>query len=241
MQQCLISIVDILGTKGIWTEYTVDRYFEVIERVKQELEKGKQYFKTLPNSEFIEFDFATFSDTLVITLINKGQQYDYFFDETIEGFSRLNLGIFQSYLSDSFFLRGCISFGNIEKRGNHFIGPAVDDAAEYFDSQEMIGICLTPKVSLAMKYAINWNKKYNDKQIDKYVTEYLTPLKNKSQAALFQINWVNHFVELYKKDDEIDPLNVFIRFLSKRNIPAIALAKFSNTVEFFKFAEKNYS
>ena len=57
----LISIVDILRTKGICAEYTVDKYFEVIERVKQELEKGKQYFKTLPNFKFIEFYFATFS------------------------------------------------------------------------------------------------------------------------------------------------------------------------------------
>lgn len=241
MQQCLISIVDILGTKGIWTETSVDKYFEVIERVKQELEKGKEYFKTLPNSQFIEFEFATFSDTLVITLINKGQQYDYFFDETIEGFSRVNLGIFQNYLSDNFFLRGCISFGDIEKRGNHFIGPAVDDAAEYFDSQDMIGICFTPKSSLAMKYSIGWNQKFNGKKVDNYVIEYLTPLKNKTQTNLFQVNWVNHFIELYKKEGEINPLNVFIRFLSRRNIPTVALSKFTNTVEFFKFVEQNYS
>ncbi|HRH49566.1 MAG TPA: hypothetical protein PLP23_12500 [Panacibacter sp.] len=241
MQQCLISIVDILGTKGIWTEQSVDKYFEVIENVKNQLESAKKYFNTLPNSQFIEFDFATFSDTLIITLTNKGEKYNYFFDETIEGFSRLNLGIFQSYLADYFFLRGCISFGDIEKRGNHFIGPAIDDAAEYCDSQEMIGICFTPKASLAMKYAIDWNFKFNNTKIDKYVIEYLTPLKNKNQTYLFQINWINHFLEQPKENNPIEPLNQLTRFLSRRNIPTIALTKFSNTIDFFKFVEKNYS
>lgn len=223
MQQCLISVVDILGTKGIWTELSVEKYFEVIERVKGNLENSKNYFNSLPNSKFIEFDFATFSDTLIITLTNKGEQYNYFFDETVEGFSRLILGVFQSYLADDFFLRGCISFGNIEKRGNHFVGPAIDDAAEYCDSQDMIGICFTPKTSLAMKYAIDWNLKFKNLKADKYVIEYLTPLKNKTQVNLFQINWINHFLELPKEENPIEPLNQLTRFLSRRNIPAIAL------------------
>jgi hypothetical protein len=108
------------------------------------------------------------------------------------------------------------------------------------DSQDMIGICLTPKSSLAMKYAIDWNLKCKSKQIGNYVIEYLTPLKNKTQINLFKINWVNHFLLQSKENNSIDGVNVLSRFLSERNIPNIALSKISNTIVFFKYIEKYY-
>ncbi len=237
MKQCLISIVDILGTKGIWTEQSVEKYFDVISYINGKLTDVIKYYKTLPNTEYLEIDFVSFSDTLVITLINNGERREDFFDEFIESFSRFNLGVFQSYLANDFLIRGCISFGEIEKRGKHFIGPAIDDVAEYCDMQEMIGICFTPKASLAMKYAIDSKLKYNNLKIDKYVIEYLTPLKNNLNINLFQINYVNHFLVRHKEINPIDPLNQFSSFLSNRNIPTSAIAKFSNTIEFFKFVQ----
>lgn len=217
MKQCLISIVDILGTKGLWTEQIVDKYFEGIKSINEQFFDLKNYHKTLPNNEYLEIDFSTFSDTLVITFINNGERNESFFDDFIESFSRINLGVFQTYLGNDFLLRGCISYGEIEKRGNHFIGPAIDDVAEYCDSQEMIGICFTPKASLAMKYAIDSKLKYNNTKIDKYVFEYLTPLKGNIKVNLFQINWINHFLERPKEINPVEPLSQLSSFLSNSN------------------------
>lgn len=234
MNQCFICIIDLLGTKGIWTEDNVEKYFEVITEVNKTLEAGKLHFQDKAKDQPLEFDFTSFSDTLVITLINQKRD-NYFFEQYIESFSQIILGIFQSYFGHYFFARGAISFGDIEKRGRHFVGPAVDDAAEYFELQDMIGICLTPKTTLATEYAIEWNLKGLNKTIDKFIVKYKTPLKNKLELNLFQINWVKEFLEPQVDQLPLTPIARLSMFLSKRNIPTVAVSKFTNTISFFNY------
>lgn len=243
MHQGLICILDILGTKGIWSEITIDKYFQSVEEVENQLQKAKEYFKSQWPDIPVELDFLSFSDTLIVTLVNtKADELidPYFFHEVISDFSQLILGIFQSYFSHNFFLRGAISFGQIEKRGAHFVGPAVDDAAEYFESIDMIGICLTPKASIAMDFAIDWNKKFNGKQAGSFLIKYKTPLKSKQEIDLYLIDWVKHFVDYAKSNPGISPLNTVNSFFSVRNIPIVAISKFTNTINFFNHISKNY-
>ena len=235
MDQCFICIIDLLGTKGIWSEDTVEKYFDVIAEVNKLLADAEVHFQNISIDHRLVFDHASFSDTLVVFLINK-ERDEYFFENYIESFSQIILGIFQSYFAHSFFARGAISFGDIEKRGNHFVGPVVDDAAEYFELQDMIGICFTPKTSLATEYAIEWNKKGLNKSIDKFIIKYNTPLKNKIELELFQINWAKKFLEPQVGQLPINPFGRLSMFLSKRNIPTAAVSKFTNTISFFKYA-----
>lgn len=238
MQQSIICILDILGTKGIWTEQVVDKYFDVIKKVEIALSQAKDHLQKAVGRK-LELDYNTFSDTLILTIVNT-QPYNYFFDEIIAGFSQMILGIFQLYFSESFFVRGAISYGDIEKRGNHFLGPAVDDAGEYFELQDMIGICFTPKATIAVDYAIDWNLKCCNKKIDDYLIKYKTPLKNKMELELYQINWAKHFTEPLFGHPGMTPLSKISRFLSVRNIPLAATSKFTNTIKFFDVATKNY-
>ncbi|MFT3911445.1 MAG: hypothetical protein QM737_18625 [Ferruginibacter sp.] len=244
MKQGVICILDILGTKGIWTEESVEQYFKIISEIeKNNLNPAKEHFLKIKNDMPIELDFISFSDTLVVTLtktITEEKKDQNFFKVVIDGFTLTILGIFQTYFADSLFLRGAISYGQIEKRGSHFVGPAVDDAAEYFELQDMIGICLTPKATIAMDYAIGWNKKVMSKEIGSNVIKYKTPLKNKMEADLYQINWPKPFHDLYKHDNEITPENILSNFMSKRNIPPIALSKFTNTFNFYNYVTKNF-
>jgi hypothetical protein len=69
MNQCFICIIDLLGTKGIWTESNVEKYFDVIDKVNKDLEAAKLHFNSIALGHSVEFDFTSFSDTLVITLI----------------------------------------------------------------------------------------------------------------------------------------------------------------------------
>jgi hypothetical protein len=243
MQQCVICILDLLGTKGIWTEESAARYFKAIDEVEAKFVSIKEEHKQLLQTAKMEFDFMSFSDTLVITLMKTEEDKEkdpYFFHEVIADFSRLILGTIQIYLANSFFVRGAVSFGNMEKRGNHFIGPAVDDAAEYFELPDMIGVCFTPKATIAMDYAIEWQKKFFNNSINQYVIKYKTPMKNKTELELYQINWIKHFFDDEKRPNEISAEASLSIFLSKRNIPQIATSKFVNTIKFFNEIGKNY-
>jgi len=234
MDQSLVCIIDLLGTKGIWTEESVDRYFRTMEKARKDFDVLKNVFNESAVQNSFEFDFITFSDTLVVTLINKNR-YEGFYELTIEAFTQLILGIFQEYLSASFFARGAISFGEMEKRHNHFVGPAVDDAAEYFELLDMIGICFTPKSTIAMDYFIEMNLKFFNNKIGKFVTKYRTPLKNKMELELYQIDWVKFFKEpIAGENVQLEPLARLSQFLCRRNIPVLATSKITNTLAFFK-------
>jgi len=232
MKQSLICILDILGTKGIWTEHNIKEYFEIIDEIESKLSESKVYFESIAKNHALKFDFVTFSDSLIVTLINENR-YDYFFDEAIGPFSQLILGIFQGYMANKFLLRGAISYGNIEKRGSHFIGPAVDDAAEYYEQQDMIGVCLTPKASIAMEYSIEWNRQYKNINIDRFLIKYRTPLKSKVEMDLYQINYIDHFFEPKKEGKQMDPFSTFCLFMRDRNIPTTAISKYNNSIAFF--------
>jgi hypothetical protein len=234
MEQSLVCIIDLLGTKGIWTEESVDRYFKTIEKAQLQYDSLKKKFSKALEEKSLEFDFITFSDTIVITLINRNR-YDGFFIEHIEGLSQFVLGVFQDYFSEYFFARGAISYGDIEKRDNHFIGPAIDDAAEYFELPDMIGICFTPKTTIAMDYAIDTSLKFFQREIGKFVVKYRTPLKNGMKLELYQINWVKFFIEpLADQKVQLEPLARLSQFLCKRNIPLAATSKINNTIAFFQ-------
>ena len=71
MQQCVICILDILGTKGIRTEQNVDIYLEIINEVEKSLEGSKAHFRSLVPEGTLEFDYITFSDTLILTIQQK--------------------------------------------------------------------------------------------------------------------------------------------------------------------------
>lgn len=244
MQKSIIAILDILGTKGLWSEGNVESYFRVIEENNQSFSDLKRDFiQKYPDSP-IEIDFMSFSDTLIITLsktIKDDLRDPYFFHEYIAGFSQLIAGVFQKYLAHSFFLRGAISFEDLEKRGSHFVGPVVDDAEEYFELPDMMGVVLTPKVSLLMDNAIEWNAKYYDKKISDFLIKFKTPMKSNVSLDLYQVNWTNHFFDKEIDPNDISPVATLKSFFSDRNIPLIATSKYNNTIEFFEYAQKNYN
>lgn len=245
MKPAIVAIVDILGTKGIWAdEKWRVKYFECIKSVENYFIDSKIKFDTaIKGNPILELKFIPFSDTLVIAIINNSvdeNRNEYFFYEIISSFSQFMLGIFQIYSSHDFFIRGAISFGDVEIRDKYFIGPAIDDVAEYFEAQEMFGICLTPKTSLAMNYAIDWNKKHFNKKVDDFVIKYNTPLKNNFKTELYQINWASWYHE-YEKESEISAISLFSQQLDKRNIPSNVLPKINNSLEFLKFVKSNKS
>jgi len=103
----------------------------------------------------------------------------------------------------------------------------------------MIGVCFTPRATIAMEYALGWNRKYFQKEIGQHVVKYRTPLKNKSEIDLYQINWPKAFYSTHNKPDMSAESTLSI-FLSKRNIPLLALSKYTNSLKFFNDTTKDF-
>src|SRR6185503_18250595 len=64
---------------------------------------------------------------------------------------RLAVRGFQEALDNRIFLRGAISYGDVYADGDTLVGPAADDAAEWYDKADWIGVCLTPAANYALE------------------------------------------------------------------------------------------
>ena len=121
-----------------------------------------------------------FSDTYIIT-INR-QNLEILFELQF----MLSL-LFYHGLGDGICLRGTFSYGtfysNRDKRSPIIIGPAVDEAAEWYEKGDWFGVHASPTANFLLD-------KYNhDTPLDFFFTKYPIPMKESINYNAWAINW----------------------------------------------------
>lgn len=87
---------------------------------------------------------AAFSDTIIAY---KESEHIYSSRSPIPEIARMASALFWDGLSKGIFLRGAISMGRFHQGSSMLIGPAVDDAAEWYEAANWMGVMLTPRTS----------------------------------------------------------------------------------------------
>lgn len=163
----IVIILDALGTKGIWKSrnpgYFLKTWDYILKRSNAFVEsEGK--FKT-------KFTVKSFSDTIIIS----GEEDDIIILLLESG--RLLKALIAVGLHMDFYLRGCFSVGKFYSSENILIGPAVDEAAIYFEQGNWIGVFAAPSAFGVLERLSN-DKKF-ETALTKNFIKYNIPLKNK--------------------------------------------------------------
>jgi len=228
-----VVLIDALGTKTDSIESS-ERYLKAVGDVEEDIqiahETAFRHKKKRDSKLFKNLRIRFFGDTLLLTyeIKNKSREYEYFDDLSfiLRGFicNALKLGIL---------FRGSISLGKYLEEGNIVLGPAVFDAAAWYDKLEMIGIIATPRTTVSLKsvflHEFNGNSSgaWGDGIFDKY------PLKTKDQIELYALNWPSYLdfdSELTKKSTEV----LFYQLIRTFPMPFGTESKFQNTELFFQ-------
>ncbi len=130
-----IAFVDALGTKGIWTrkdpKTVIQDWVDLVTHFEEEA-RGSHV------------QAWAFSDTIIATLESDDLDSS---KAPIPVIVELLAKLFTDALESGFLLRGAISRGLFYRERPMIIGPAVDDAAEWYEAAEWMGIMLTPQTS----------------------------------------------------------------------------------------------
>lgn len=233
MEYGIICIIDALGTKGVWGQIGAKKYLDILEKLETEISKKLEYINSLELDFKSKISILSFSDTFFIT---QQFQYDERIDHSvfIKTFSFIIAHFFYMALTNKIFFRGAISHGMFCKRNNTIIGPAVDDAASYFEKPNLIGVICTPSASLAYLAS----KSITPNEFD-YLIDYNTPIKGiENKMQLVNLNWPKLFMENYKNLEKkvIGPFEMIQRYFSEYPIPEHTIDKYTNTLEFVKFS-----
>ncbi len=167
----------------------------------------------------------------------------------LESFSIRLRWLFIEALKKQIKLRGSISTGKfyVDENGldKRILGPALSDAASWYEKAEWMGIIATPDCSKKMSCHFASNHLKHKEYLEHYYIEYPVPIKNIGRLNLWSVAWPmlltgrpnptakeKHFNQKPQKY-LINGKKEFWKIMKEIPIGPDMALKFDNTVEFF--------
>ncbi|EPA06186.1 hypothetical protein [Candidatus Nitrosarchaeum limnium] len=222
-----IALIDILGVKGIWARQKTDEVIKIWKSIIEDFEILREDISQIPTNK-ISIKIHSFSDTLII---------EYEGDDTanILSFMATHLTYpFCHSLLEKIYLRGAISVGEFYSSGSMIIGPAIDEAAKWYEHYDWMGISLTPSAGFLIdSYVTNGNG-------SGWYRKYDIPHKKGVDNGVWVLDWANELPGVMKvlKDSRAPKIALYESF-SKPPITPDVLSKYKNTENFYEEMIRN--
>lgn len=247
----LVIFMDALGTKGSWLRADPENVIEAFTNLSNELEISERTVKSMwsQEKEKVAIKSFIFSDSIIITL----DSYNY---NILRKLYFLISQILLTGLNRGMCLRGSVSYGTYftHRDMNHpfVIGPAVDEAAAWYEAANWFGVYTAPTANFLIdKYD------HSDPVNPYYFLKYNVPMNDGTVYSSWIINWptvILYFKKyLQKTSDPIPDLTVtqkadeiasnkgwIYERLSKIPVGPKDITKLSNTMEFYDYVCNNF-
>lgn len=172
-----VGLLDILGARERFKNFSPAKYMADLRAIEQRVRQNKlalEVFDHLP----LTMDIAFFSDTILVCVAAKGAEV-VAADELLNTLvahviAAIHAGV---TLDPPLTYRGCISIGRVAVDGPFFAGPAVNEAAEWYEKAEAGVVWMTPTAlahSLPSKRRFFWNVPL--KGGERFATQVVNPL-----------------------------------------------------------------
>ncbi len=229
--QGLIAVLDALGA-ATYSEREIERFLESRELVLNKLNERAKAGKIDKN----RLRVFTFNDTVVVVyLAQDGHGVTL---EDIEKFSfRLRAFMIHS-LKNQILFRGSLSVGRfygVDDATNTVMGPAVSDAAAWYDKADWIGIHATPHATMFLDSLLE----ASSSKLGHILVEHDVPLKGRSPVKLKAVNWPKAFyVKGLRPRGGGGSRAMLLKFLAQHQAPIGTESKYINTISFFDHVVK---
>jgi hypothetical protein len=230
MQEGVVVFLDALGVKGIWAraepESVIRSWEEVLKRLYESIEKSPKIGSVGNKPESLNYNIAAFSDTVIITLKCADDPAAH-----VPLVAKIVADAFFFALIKGIYFRGVIAIGKFYQSRTLVIGPAIDEAAEWYTQPEWMGVSTAPSASFGLS-------RLEDQKADisKWFVKYDIPSKSGIQKSEWALAWPREC----SKDPSISEKNLTTRGLilnsfANRPISVAAVSKYKNTLAFFDF------
>ena len=260
MKKGVVVFLDALGMKGVWNREP--NFIDKWKRVYNSFDKYSIMSEIAVNSIFRNimirvgitneheirkitprFKFSFFSDTIIITASSQGNVLPP--DLLIPFVAHLLVAPFLTALQNNIFFRGSISIGNFYEleygADNIFLsrrialGPAIDEAAEYYTMPNWIGISTAPSASLAIEQRTDVSLN------EMYFVKYDIPTKNASEHNGWALAWPNLDLPGGAFNDTGERCRRYIadklsaEYVINKPLSISVYTKYRNTLDFYDF------
>lgn len=229
-----VMMLDVLGFKEYVSKQTNHDFFSIWKALKKDVTRSKEILeKGDPKYEDIwHLDVLCLSDTLVLCLscIQANKKLT---EASLGHFIVIIESFFMHSFKQGVFFRGAISFGDFicDTKNNIAMGNAIDEAYEWHNSTDWIGIILTPSA----KFALDKVKMHLplgcllEKNLSSRFVEYDVPFKSPICFKTFAFVWFNIPDDIISKGLILSNiLDVFSGLTYSKSI----ISKYINTLAF---------
>jgi hypothetical protein len=234
MKKGAVAFLDILGFKGIWQSRGADDVLSLLNSVPElviQTYKQPPPEKNWPESS--EPSITILSDTIVITIKSNEPHCILLLVDIINK-------ILVEFHRNNIFLRGSVGYGEYIQSGNTYIGPVIDDVAEWHEKADWIGIISTPKTNYLLDTFSTITFGVNNYKVASFL-KYEVPIKGNLSANLYCLNWPG-FMQASFNESPQKGLKSKVRiamenlFSKQPEFNISVLKKYENTLNFIDYA-----
>lgn len=135
-----VAVIDALGFRDIWRRHEPVAILGVLAR----LQEAARYVADL-HSVFSEVlvHSAAFSDTIILAALPRQDSTS---GDAVRALAHTvaRLAVRATAREPRLLYRGCIAVGQLAFKGSSFVGPAIDEAAEWYERADAAVVWLTP-------------------------------------------------------------------------------------------------
>jgi len=220
----LVAIFDALGAKN-YSEEEIFRFLDsrdvVLENLAERARAGK--------IDQARLQFFTFGDTIVIVYRAVS---DVSFSDLFEFGLRMRAFMLHS-LTNQILFRGAISIGRlfvVDDKTNTVMGPAVSDAADWYDKADWIGIQTTPHATMYIDAKLS----RLGRKLHQTFVPYDVPMKTGGTLRVLAINWPRaFFVRGLRPSRKYSGRAMLLSNLAGHAAPRGTEAKYFNAIAYF--------
>ena|SRR5229473_1987983 len=228
----IVAILDALGAAS-YGEAEIKRFIDSQKVVLQLLtQKAEGVLGEIRAPMITTF---TFNDTVLIILRTGTEEPRL---KRISDFFMILRKFLVDSLAHRILFRGSIAIGSFytNDETNTVMGPAVTDAAAWYDKADWIGVHATPRAALVIQ---RWLE-HNDKSKGNVMLDYDVPLKQGAVVHTKAVNWPKVFFVDSISPCEVgtEPKEKLLEFLTQHQVPWGTETKFYNTITFFDHSVK---
>jgi hypothetical protein len=228
MQHGVNAILDALGA-ATYSREKSEKFRASRDRLLQAL-RNKAEHQLVPAIREDQLKTFTFGDTIIIVVLTEsGRQMNY-----VWPFLLLLRRFHADSLREEILLRGSLAIGEfyaVDDDSNTVMGPAVSDAASWYDKSDWIGVHATPRATLLIE-ALPENTGF---PLENLAVFYDVPMKGALPTRALALNWPKVLLApmMTPLPEGADRRRVFLDLLVRGEIPRGTEGKYTNTVNFF--------
>jgi len=221
-----VVFLDVLGTKGSWKRAPErilkqwEGFNDVVDSLLRNRVKDPRSW--MRQTLHLKVQKIAFSDTFILTATSRRHLGEFL----VLAAGNLLIPMMMHALDMGIYFRGCISFGTFYTSKRMMIGPAIDEAAEYYTMPEWVGVSTAPSAHIGLNKIADIVRDLN------LFIRYDIPLKNGIERNGWALNWPSG-----DREEGITRMRKMVlnRKLSKSADVGISF-KYRNTIDFYRHA-----